>query len=98
MARWDAFSTQVNAGNVYYVDCPWVKDYIEEMRFAPFASHDDQMDASAGAFNMLVSGKVRVGGLKKHDPRRDAQKHVSSAEKVEQEKKQVFRVRPLGRG
>jgi len=67
--RWDPLATQINAGNVYYADGPWVKDFKEELKFAPFGSHDDQIDAAAGAMSMLIRGRARVGGLKRHNAR-----------------------------
>jgi predicted phage terminase large subunit-like protein len=62
--RADPFSVQVNAGNVSIrKGAPWVMAYLEELRFFPFGTHDDQIDASSVAFNFLADRKVRVGGL-----------------------------------
>ena len=36
--RADPFSVQVNAGNVYLVPGEWNADYVDEMKYFPFAS------------------------------------------------------------
>ena len=55
--RADSFSTQVNAGNVYCQVAPWNKDYLEELQYFPLGTHDDQVDASAGAFKFVLEYK-----------------------------------------
>jgi len=57
--RADAFASQVENGNVYIVNGPWVNDYVEELRFFPFSKYKDQVDASSTAFNTLAP-KVRT--------------------------------------
>lgn len=52
--RADAFSAQVNAGNVKLVSGNWNKAFVEELRTFPQGRHDDQVDAASGAFNMLA--------------------------------------------
>ena len=56
--RADPFSVQVNNGNVLVVQAGWNHDYIEELRFFPFGTYKDQVDASAGAFNQLTRKRV----------------------------------------
>jgi predicted phage terminase large subunit-like protein len=51
--RADAFSSQVNAGNVRLLRGEWNKAYIDELRKFPLGKHDDQVDASAVAFNKV---------------------------------------------
>lgn len=63
----DAFAAQVNAGNVRVVKGPqdayqrgghthsFAADYIDELRNFPVGKHDDQVDASADAFNRLAA-------------------------------------------
>lgn len=53
MLRADAFSAQVNAGNVKLVKGEWNKGYIEQLRKFPKGKHDDKVDASSLAFNNL---------------------------------------------
>jgi predicted phage terminase large subunit-like protein len=52
--RADPFSVQVNKGNVYLVPAPWNYEFIEELRYFPFSTFKDQVDAAAGAFNKLA--------------------------------------------
>jgi len=54
--RADPFSSQVNAGNVRIVKGEWNKYFIEELRQFPQGKHDDQVDASSLAFNLLNKG------------------------------------------
>lgn len=56
--RADAYSVQVNNGNVYLLSSFWNKAYIDELRFFPFSTFKDQTDASSGCFNHLVSKKI----------------------------------------
>lgn len=47
------FASQQQVGNVYLVTAEWNKDYVEEHRAFPKSKHDDQVDASSGAFEMI---------------------------------------------
>lgn len=51
--RADPFSVQVEAGNVMIVKGEWNKAYLDELMVFPNGKHDDQVDASSGAFNEL---------------------------------------------
>ncbi len=54
-ARADAFSAQVNAGNVCVLNRPWTRDLLEEFRGFPSATpHDDIVDACAQGFNAIA--------------------------------------------
>jgi predicted phage terminase large subunit-like protein len=68
--RADPFSCHVNSGHVWInslVDgrgspvASWAKDYVEEMKYWPFSTHLDQIDASAHAYNFLTRAR-RVAG------------------------------------
>lgn len=61
--RADPFSVQVNAGNVYLVEGDWNADYLAELQFFPYSKYKDQVDASSGAFNMLMAKIFRAGAL-----------------------------------
>lgn len=61
--RADAFSAQVNKGNVHFVEASWNKEYIEEMKHFPYSTYKDQIDASSAAFQRLFQKKRRVGAL-----------------------------------
>lgn len=63
-ARADAFSVQVNMGNVYLVPGEWNAQYVEELKYFPDSTYKDQVDASSGAMTVLGMGKVRVGVLR----------------------------------
>lgn len=60
--RADPFSTQVNEGNVYLATGKWNEEYIDELKYYPFSTYVDQVDASSGAFNWIAARK-RVGAL-----------------------------------
>ena len=50
------FASSVEGGNVWIVEAPWNEAYLNELEGFDKAKWDDQVDASAGAFNEL-SGK-----------------------------------------
>lgn len=50
------FISQAEAGNVTISTAPWVDDYLAECESFPTGAHDDQVDASAHAFNALGVG------------------------------------------
>jgi predicted phage terminase large subunit-like protein len=55
--RADPFAAQWQAGNVEVLRAPWNENYFSELEAFPSAAvHDDQVDASSGAFNKLVKG------------------------------------------
>lgn len=56
-ARAEPFSIQVEAGNVEILRADWNSAFIEELRTFPVGKHDDQVDASAGAFNAVAGGR-----------------------------------------
>ena len=62
--RADRYSVQVNVGNVRLLVADWNQAYIEELRFFPFSTYKDQVDASSGAFKKLT-GKKQVRNLMK---------------------------------
>lgn len=64
VTRADTFSVQVNIGNVKMVRGGWVSEYKYEVQHFPNGKHDDQVDATSGAFTMLINKKVRLGVLK----------------------------------
>ena len=54
--RWDAFSSQVNAGNVLMLRGPWNSQVKEELRVAPNGKHDDVPDALSDSFDDVSDG------------------------------------------
>ena len=65
--RADPLAVQVNAGNFHISDriknTPMIREYLKEMKNFPYSKYKDQIDASSGAFNMLATKRIRVGGL-----------------------------------
>lgn len=60
VARLEAVSPQIEAGNVYLPmveNNPWVGDYIEELVTFPNALHDDQVDATSQALLKMSDQK-----------------------------------------
>jgi len=58
------FSSQCEAGNVKLVRGSWNEDYLSELENFPDGGHDDQVDASSGAFNAL-NGNI-IGDFSKN--------------------------------
>lgn len=59
LVRAQPLAAQCEAGNVRLVRGAWNAAYIDELCVFPNGEHDDQVDASSGAFNKLA----RPGGL-----------------------------------
>ncbi|AYN86401.1 phage terminase large subunit [Commensalibacter melissae] len=53
IARADPFASQVNIGNVSLLRANWNRSYLDELSDFPNGSHDDQVDASSGAFEAI---------------------------------------------
>lgn len=56
--RADPLSVQVNAGNIKLRTASWNYEYTEEFSLFPNSTYKDQVDATSGAFNFLVTKKV----------------------------------------
>jgi predicted phage terminase large subunit-like protein len=54
VTRADAYASQWNAGNVSLLAADWTIAYQNELLAFPSGKHDDQVDASSGAFNRLA--------------------------------------------
>jgi predicted phage terminase large subunit-like protein len=52
--RWRPFAAQAEAGNVAILKGLWNADWLDEISAAPFAAHDDQVDAASGAFSEVA--------------------------------------------
>jgi predicted phage terminase large subunit-like protein len=57
------FADQVGAGNVYLAPGHWNAAYMAELQYFPYSTYRDQVDASSGAFNWLITGRRRVGAM-----------------------------------
>ncbi|CAI3933600.1 phage terminase large subunit [Commensalibacter communis] len=51
--RASPFAAQVNVGNVKLIRAPWNRTYLDELAEFPHGTHDDQVDASSGAFEKV---------------------------------------------
>ncbi len=56
------FAARVSLEMVDVMDAHWTRDYLDELCSFPYSAHDDQVDASAGAYEMLGLD-VFAGGL-----------------------------------
>lgn len=67
LARAGPLSAQAEAGNVKLVRGSWCEAFLRELYDFPDGTHDDQVDAAAGAFNQLARHRgdpviVTIGG------------------------------------
>lgn len=65
VTRAEPFAAQWGAGNVRLVRAAWNPAYLSELAAFPSAMHDDQVDASSGAFNKLA---ITAGELPANQP------------------------------
>lgn len=56
------FAAKAGAGLVHVLNRHWTQEYIDELCSFPLGAHDDMVDASSGAYNML-STNVALGGV-----------------------------------
>lgn len=61
--RADAWSAMVNQEAFSMARADWNHTLLEEMRYFPFSTYKDQVDAGAGAFTILAAPVRRVGAL-----------------------------------
>lgn len=55
------FAAQAEAGNVKLLRGPWNESYLQEMaKFSPNSKYKDQVDASSGAFGVLITYKQQT--------------------------------------
>jgi predicted phage terminase large subunit-like protein len=54
--RWQPMLVQAEVGNVFMVGAPWNSMFLGEVGDAPYGSHDDQLDAVSGAFQVVAIG------------------------------------------
>ena len=67
--RANPVSAQAEAGNIKLVQGPWLGDYLDEICAFPESGHDDQVDATSGAFGQLV-GAPRMATVQLVEPER----------------------------
>jgi len=59
ITRAKPLAVQAEAGNVYLLRGPWIERWLTQMNAIPDWPHDDEMDAAAGAYFDLTTGRVR---------------------------------------
>jgi predicted phage terminase large subunit-like protein len=57
LTRAKAFAVQSEAGNVKVLARDWTENFLNHLHGQPDLDHDDIMDGSSGAFNVLHSEK-----------------------------------------
>lgn len=57
------FAARVGLQVVDVVEAHWTADWLDELCSFPRGAHDDQVDASAGAYEMLSSGVFDAGAM-----------------------------------
>lgn len=62
ITRFSPFSAQVQAGNVKVLRGPWNEAYFSSLEGFPEALHDDDVDATSGAFELILNsrGPMRI--------------------------------------
>lgn len=65
--RAEPFRAQAAAGNVYMLRGDWNEDFLSELASFPNGSHDDQVDAAAGAFVELFGGSTGLLDWMRHE-------------------------------
>jgi predicted phage terminase large subunit-like protein len=69
ISRAEPFAAQCEAGNVKLVRGAWNRAYLDELCDFPYAAHDDQVDASSGAFKYLIEEVPATGFSLPYDER-----------------------------
>ncbi len=60
VTRATPLASQINAGNVLMLRGPWNKEFTDECRLFPNGKYDDQVDATARAFNGLLHSRSGI--------------------------------------
>jgi len=60
LTRLKPFSAQADAGNVFIIEAPWNKAYLAQLHNFPDGNHDDMVDTTSGAFNVLAEFNEKV--------------------------------------
>jgi predicted phage terminase large subunit-like protein len=50
-------ASQMEAGNLHFLNAAWNQDLVDEMVLFPAGEHDDRVDAMSGAFNFLTPSR-----------------------------------------
>lgn len=69
VSRAEPLQAQAQAGNVKVLDAEWNGEYLDELCSFPTGAHDDDVDASSGAFNELAAMETSTGFFHRYDTR-----------------------------
>jgi predicted phage terminase large subunit-like protein len=58
VSRMRPLSAAAEAGNLSLVQGPWIAAFLDEAELVPHGSHDDQIDAAAGAHQQLTTARA----------------------------------------
>lgn len=73
--RADPLAEQMGAGNVWVpLGVSWWDVWVNEFKFFPLSSHDDQVDACSHGFSLLHKSRVRVGAVPRAEDERPEQR------------------------
>ena len=61
--RADEWSSMVNAEAFKMKAAPWNRDLLDELKFFPYSTYKDQVDAGAGAYTILANPVKKVGAV-----------------------------------
>jgi predicted phage terminase large subunit-like protein len=64
----EPLANAIAAGEVYFVEGPWVNATIEQMRYFPKGDHDDRVDAIRGLYMELIHGSIGDGSIDEETP------------------------------
>jgi predicted phage terminase large subunit-like protein len=62
--RADSWATVVNMGGFRMAAGEWNSAFIDELRYFPFSTYKDQVDAGSGAFSICATPSRRVGAAR----------------------------------
>ena len=74
IARVNAVSPLIEAGNVYIPETEWTNDYINELVAFPNGKHDDEVDSTTQALNKLRTINADVRELTEEEVRQQEKK------------------------
>lgn len=64
VVRADPAAVQWNNGNFVMMDGEWNDDCIDEVRYFPYSTYKDQVDAISGAFTELARPRIKIGAVR----------------------------------
>lgn len=67
VSRARPLASQAEIGNVWIYSGEWVRQFLDEFEAFPYGAHDDQVDATTGAFNRLAMSVQAVAGVEASD-------------------------------